>query len=146
VTSSSEEKIAKAVEMGAKGGANYKDEKWAKAFGKEAGLFDVIIDSAGGPGFANLVRLAASGGRIGLYGGTRGFWEGVSPQLIFYRQIDILGSTMGSDKDFANMLDFVNEHKIIPVVDSVFSFDEAPQAFERMEQGKQFGKIVLKIN
>lgn len=146
VTSSSEEKINEAMKMGAKGGANYREENWAKTFGKKAGAFDVIIDSAGGSGFANLVKLTAPGARIGLYGGTRGAWEGVSPQLVFYRQINILGSTMGSDNDFANMLSFVSEYEIFPVVDSVYPLDEAGKAFGRMDEGKQFGKIVLKIN
>lgn len=145
VTSSSPEKIAKSVEMGGKGGANYREEKWAKAFAKEVGLFDVIIDSAGGPGFGDLVRLAAPGGRIALYGGTRGNWEGVSPQLVFFRQLSIHGSTMGTDAEFGEMVAFVDKHKIVPVVDSVFDLAHGVDAVARMDAGKQFGKIVLTI-
>ncbi|MFT5197084.1 MAG: zinc-binding alcohol dehydrogenase/oxidoreductase [Cellvibrionaceae bacterium] len=145
VTSSSAEKIAKSIEMGGKGGANYRGEKWAKTFMKETGGFDVIIDSAGGKGFADLVKLTRPGGRIALYGGTRGNWAGVSPQMVFFRQLSILGSTMATDLEFAEMVEFVNQHKMVPVVDSVFPLADAAQAINRMDQGEQFGKIVLSI-
>ena len=145
VTSSSPEKIQAAVDLGAKGGANYTEENWSRSFGKETGGFDVIIDSAGGPGFADLVKLTRPGARIALYGGTRGNWQNVSPQLVFFRQIAIFGSTMGSDADFAAMLRFVNEHKIEPIIDSVFDLADGAAAIARMDQGLQFGKIVLRI-
>lgn len=145
VTSSSEEKIQKAVDLGAKGGINYGGEEWSKALGKETGGFDVIVDSAGGSGFSDLVKLTRPGARIGVYGGTHGPWHSVSPQLIFFRQIDIVGSTMGSDRDFADMIRFVNEHKIVPQVDSTYPLAEGNRAIQRMDQGKQFGKIILKI-
>ena len=143
VTSSSEEKIQTAVKMGAAGGANYREEKWSRAFGKETGGFDVIIDSAGGPDFANLVRLARPGARIGFYGGTRGNWQNISPAALFFGQVSIFGSTMGSDQEFNDMVAFVNEHKIVPVVDSTFPLAEGNKALAHMDQGLQFGKIVL---
>jgi len=143
VTSSSEEKIQKAVEMGAAGGANYREEKWSKAFGKETGGFDVIIDSAGGPDFANLVRLTRPGARIGFFGGTRGNWEKVSPPTLFFNQVSIFGSTMGNDQEFSDMVALVNEHKIVPVVDSVFPLADGNKALAHMDQGLQFGKIIL---
>lgn len=145
VTSGSPEKIEKAVALGAKGGANYREEGWAKKLKKETGGFDVIIDSAGGPGFGDLVKVTKPGARIGLYGGTRGNWENVAPPIVFFNQIDILGSTMGSDKDFADMVAFVNKHKIEPVVDATFSLADGNDAIARMNNGDQFGKIVLSI-
>ncbi len=145
VTSSSAEKIQAAVDLGAKGGANYTEDNWSKSFGKETGGFDVIIDSAGGDGFADLIKLTRPGARIALYGGTRGNWQNVSPQLIFFRQLAIFGSTMGSDEEFAQMVSFVNEHKIEPVIDSVFDLYDGAAAITRMDQGLQFGKIVLRI-
>lgn len=145
VTSGSDEKIQKAVEMGAKGGANYREEKWSRPFGKETGGFDVIIDSAGGSGFGDLVKLTRPGARIGFYGGTRGNWENVTPAIAFFNQIDILGSTMGSDQDFVDMVEFVNKHKIVPVVDSTYALADGNEAIQRMDQGLQFGKIVLTI-
>ena len=145
VTSSSAEKIGRAVALGAKGGANYTDERWAKPFGKETGGFDVIIDSAGGDGFGDLVSLCKPGGRIAMYGGTRGKMGNILPAHVFFKQIAILGSTMGSDADFAAMVAFVEQYQIVPVVDSVYALADGNAAIARMNDGKQFGKIVLKI-
>ncbi|GIV30967.1 MAG: putative zinc-type alcohol dehydrogenase-like protein YogA [Saprospiraceae bacterium] len=144
VTSGSEEKIQKALALGAKGGVNYNDDAWAKDLKKSVGSFDVIIDSAGGEGFSNLITLAAPAGRIGIYGGGQGLLGGLSPQLIFWRQLKIFGSTMGTPAEFANMLEFVSEHELRPVVDSVWEKTEYLGAFKRMEEAKQFGKIVLR--
>ncbi|MGB7301028.1 MAG: zinc-binding dehydrogenase [Burkholderiaceae bacterium] len=145
VTSGSEEKIDKAVALGASGGVSYRQDGWAKQIKKQSGGFDVIIDSAGGQGFADLVKVTRPGARIGLYGGTRGNWEGVSPPIVFFNQIDILGSTMGSDKDFADMVAFVNKHKIKPVIDANFLLADGNAALSRMDNGEQFGKITLTI-
>lgn len=146
VTSSSEEKIAQARELGAKGGVNYKSQDWGKQLKELAGGgFDVIIDSAGGEGFAQLVRLSNPGARIGNYGRTAGTIKELNPAEIFWKQISINGTTMGTAKDFADMVAFIKEKKIKPVVDKVFPLEEAEQAFRRMDEGKQFGKIVLKV-
>ncbi len=145
VTSGSDAKIKSAIGMGAKGGVNYKTEGWAKQLKEAAGSFDVIIDGAGGAGFADLTDLAGNAGRIVIYGGTRGNLEKVSPQRIFWKQLSILGSTMGSPSDFHNMLRFVNEHEIVPVIDEVFPFEEAQQAFAKMEAGTQVGKLVVEL-
>lgn len=141
VTSGSDEKIAQAIVLGAKGGYNYKDEAWYKNVESD---FDVIIDSAGGPSFQHLIKICKPGARIGFYGATLGKYQNLNPQLLFWRQISILGSTMGSDKDFRDMLAFVTKYKIRPIVDSVYSLEEGRKAIERMEAGTQFGKIVLK--
>jgi zinc-binding alcohol dehydrogenase/oxidoreductase len=145
VTSGSEEKISKAIELGAKGGANYKSADWHKELAKQAGGFDVIIDSAGGDGFTNLLKAANSGCRIAIYGGTRGKIQNISPQILFWKQISIFGTTMGNDDDFKAMLNFVNQHQITPIVDSIFDLKDGNTAFEIMDKGLQFGKIVLRV-
>ena len=145
VTSGSDEKLQKALEMGAKGVANYKTESWHKALAKESGGFDLIIDSAGGKGFANLAKLCRPAARIVFYGGTRGKIEGLSPQILFWRQVTVMGSTMGSDKDFEDMLAFVNTHKIKPVVDSVIDWNASNKAFEILKTSSQMGKVVLMV-
>jgi zinc-binding alcohol dehydrogenase/oxidoreductase len=145
VTSGAEWKIDKAMKMGAAGGVSYKDADW-KAFGKKTGGFDVIIDSAGGDGFSNLVKLANPGGRMCFYGGTRGKISSLNPQLIFWKQLSIFGSTMGTDEEFMDMVDFVDEHGIVPVIDSVYQLKNGNDAFMRMHKGLQFGKIVLKVS
>jgi len=146
VTSSNDEKIEKAIQMGAKAGANYKEENWTKTFSTDKINFDVIIDSGGGSNFNNLLQLLNFGGRLGFFGATAGNWSEVVPHLLFWKQISILGSTMGSDKDFKEMLEFVKLHRIKPIVDSVFSLEDGFKAFRKMERSAQFGKIVLSIN
>lgn len=145
VTSGSEDKLRAAQALGAKGGVNYRQEGWRKTLQAAAGLFDVMIDGAGGPGFAELLNVAAPGARIAIYGGTAGNLDGLSPQRLFWKQVSLLGSTMGSPSDFHNMLRFVAANGIVPVIDEVFPFAETPAAFAKMSDGKQFGKLVVEM-
>ncbi|MBC6990331.1 zinc-binding dehydrogenase [Hymenobacter sp. BT491] len=146
VTSSSAEKIASAQALGAKGGANYKDENWAATLSKQAGgPFDVIIDSAAGPGFGALLDAAAPGGRIVFYGATQGDIPQVAARKIFWKQLSVLGSTMGTEQDFADFVRLVQESKLVPVVDEVFALADGEAAMRRMDNGQQFGKLVLRI-
>ena len=127
VTSSSDDKIASAVALGAKGGFRYDREGWAAEVARAHAPFDVIIDSAGGPVFGSLVDLAAPGGRIAFYGATRGNVPDVALRKIFWRQISLLGTTMGSPSDWSAMTAFVESHKLKPVVSHVFPFERAPR-------------------
>jgi len=146
VTSSSPEKIARAKTLGAAGGVNYREAGWPSALSAAAGgLFDVILDSAGGEGFSQLIELTRPGGRIVFFGATTGNPPGLDLRKCFFRQITLLGTTMGSPADFAGMTAFVAQHKIVPVVDRVLPLADAEQAFRYMEAGAQFGKIVLGI-
>jgi D-arabinose 1-dehydrogenase-like Zn-dependent alcohol dehydrogenase len=104
----------------------------------------VVIDAAGGDGFALLPGMCNPGARIGFYGGTLGRVNGLALQPLFWKQISLLGSTMGSPKEFDDMLRFVATHRIIPVVDEVFDLEEGNSAMEKMKNGNQFGKLVLR--
>jgi NADPH:quinone reductase-like Zn-dependent oxidoreductase len=146
VTSGDDQKLAQAIAMGAKGGVNYKTENWDKELKKMSAGFDAIVDSSGGDTFAKLVDMAKPGGRIAMYGATLGAFNSGVPAKIFWKQLDILGSTMGNDDEFAEMLTFVNQHQIVPVVDSVFPMEQAQDALNKMAKGGQLGKIVLKIS
>jgi zinc-binding alcohol dehydrogenase/oxidoreductase len=146
VTSSSPEKIQQAVALGAKGGFNYTEKTWTAAALKAPGMFDLIVDSAGGEGFEGLVDVAAAGGRIVFFGATRGNPSGFALRKIFWRQLSLLGTTMGSPEDWAAMVEFVNTRKIKPVVSTLMPLEHADEAFALMERGGQFGKIVLKID
>ncbi|HJN13421.1 MAG TPA: zinc-binding dehydrogenase [Pirellulaceae bacterium] len=143
VTSSKPKKIERAVELGAKGGFDYTDEDWAKRLGKEAGAPNLIIDSAGGAGYRSLVNLAAPGGRIVNYGATAGPPEKLDLFKVFWKQLRLQGSTMGSPSDFAAMLKFVEEKQIVPIVDSVMPLADGDEALNRMQSSPQFGKYVL---
>lgn len=145
VTSGSPEKLARAAALGALGGANYRDADWADQLLKLAGgQFDVIIDSAGGDGFAKLIDLTAPGGRIAFFGATAGNPKLFEMRKGFFRQINILGTTMGSPADFAGMAAMTAAKRIVPVVDQVFPLAQAEAAMQRMAAGAQFGKIVLR--
>ena len=145
VTSSSDEKISRAVALGAKGGFHYDIEGWAAAATKAPGPFDVIVDSAGGTGFGDLLDVAAPGGRIVFFGATRGNAPDVALRKVFWKQLSLLGSTMGSPSDWAAMTEFVGRHRVRPVVSDVFPIARGPEAFSLMEKGGQFGKIVLRL-
>lgn len=146
VTSGAGFKIDKAMALGAAGGANYSEDGWDKDLKQRSGGFDVVIDSAGGDGFALLPGLCLPGARIGVYGGTRGKVNGLSPQILFWKQINILGSTMGTNREFGAMLKFVEKHRLAPVVDAVFPLGKGNEAMDHLRKKDQFGKVVLRIN
>ncbi|MBL9188660.1 MAG: zinc-binding dehydrogenase [Opitutaceae bacterium] len=143
VTSSAPDKIARAVELGAVGGFDYNDAGWVAAATKATGGFDVIVESAGGDGFSSLLDTAAPGGRIVFFGATRGNPSTLAMRKVFWRQLALLGTTMGSPADWAAMLAFVTQHRVRPVVSDTFSLSDAAAAFALMERGGQCGKIVV---
>ncbi|MBK8556211.1 MAG: zinc-binding dehydrogenase [Lewinellaceae bacterium] len=145
VTSGTDEKLDQARALGASGSANYRTEGWDKSLKQSAGGFNVIIDSAGGDGFSALPGLCLPGARIGIYGGSAGKITHLSPQILFWKQISLLGSTMGSNAEFRKMLQFVAQHQIHPVIDRVFPLEQGNEALAHLERGDQFGKVVLKI-
>jgi len=144
VTSSSKEKIDRAIALGASGGFNYNETQWTDEARKATRGFDVIIDSAAGPQFKNLLEVAAPGGRIIVFGRTAGDIGSIPPRLIFNKQLSIQGSLMGTRDEFLSMLDFIEKKGIKPVIDSTFPLGKIEEAFARMESKAQFGKIILK--
>ena len=143
VTSGSGEKIDQAKHLGAAAGVNYKAQDWAEQLKLMAHGFDIIIDSALGPGFAKFPDLCNPGGRIVIFGGTAGNIPPLDGRKIFWKQLQLLGTTMGTHDDFTEMLQFVNKNKLIPVIDEVFCLKDAQKAIEKMGKSSQFGKIVL---
>ena len=146
ITSSSEEKLKKGLALGATAGFNYKEKNWLEKIKKEAGGFDVIIDSAGGEQFPHLLDLALPGGKIVIFGRTAGDIPSFSPRMLFWKQLSIFGTSMGTEDEFLSMLDFIYKHRITPVIDKIFPLSAVNEAFARMEEGGQFGKIVLQIS
>jgi len=145
VTSGSDEKLAKAKTLGAAGGFNYKEADWIEKAKKEAGGFDIIIDSAGGDQFSKLIDLALPGGRIVNFGRTAGNIDGIVTKQLYWKQISILGTTMGTRDEFMSMIDFIESRNLKPIIDKTYPLDQIKEGFARMEQGAQFGKIVLQI-
>src|SRR5258708_22458370 len=123
VTSGSDEKIDKAIALGALGGVNYKNANWVESLRTLAGSFDVTVDGAAGEGMGDLLDLASPGGRLVFYGATRGNPSGLVARRIFWKKWDVLGSTMGSPEDFRSIITFGREHAIGPLEDKIFTFE-----------------------
>ncbi len=145
VTSSSPTKISQAIRLGATAGFNYRDSDWDQQLLEVAGPIDVIVDSAGGLGYDTLLKVAAAGGRIVNYGATAGPAKSVNLFHVFWKQLRLLGSTMGSPADFSAMLDFLNHHRMEPVIDRIIPLADVNEAIDRLGSSEQFGKLVLKI-
>lgn len=124
---------------------NYRDAEWTKQAKSTAGGFDLVIDSAGGGALNDLIKLMNPAGRIVFYGATLGKPANLDVHRMFWNQITLQGSTMANDEEFKQMLDFVNKHQIKPIIDSVTPFDDIIKAFEKMKEGKQFGKLVVQF-
>lgn len=148
VTSGSDAKLARARELGAAGGANYRTQDWAREIVAWCGGTgpDVVIDSVGGETFARAIDILRPGGRIANYGATTGPVKDFVLRSMFWKQITVLGTTMGSPREFEAMLKLYDSGGLHPVVDTIFALAEAAAAHRRMEEAGQFGKILLDIN
>ena len=145
VTSGHDAKIEAAKRLGAMGGVNHRRDDWVKSLIADIGSRpDVIVDGAGGETFNKALDALKPGGRLVSYGSTLGAAQQVEIRRVFWKQLNVLGSTMGSPSDFAAMLKLY-ESGLKPVIDKVFPLEQAGDAHIRMEAGDQFGKIVLKI-
>ncbi|KIK57696.1 hypothetical protein GYMLUDRAFT_45863 [Collybiopsis luxurians FD-317 M1] len=154
VTSGSQDKIDKAIKLGASGGTSYKNSNWPKEIHKlvmkntPAGfpaVLDAVIDSGGGEIMASVSSILKQGGRVVCYGMT------ANPKITFtmrevLRNQKLLGSTMGSKQDLRDATEFLSKHKIVPVVSNVFKgLESAEKGFEVLRSGEQFGKVVIEI-
>ena len=147
VTSSSDEKLGRAAELGAERGVNYVTGDVRAAVREWTGKrgVDLVVDNVGGPAWSLSLDVTVRGGRIVTCGATAGDDPPARIRRIFWKQVDILGSTMGNRRDFESMLRKLAEGALEPVVDSVFPLAEAGAALTRLESREQFGKIVLSI-
>lgn len=145
VSSSSDEKLERVKSMGAMGGFDYTQEDWIKRATAESGGFDLVIDSSGGDQFNKLLNLIKPGGRLVFFGATAGGPNRLDLFKIFWKQITMQGTSMGTDDEFEKMLGFVSEHKIFPVVDSVRPLADIVSAFDQMRDSQQLGKLVIQI-
>lgn len=145
VSSTSDAKIARAIELGAAAGVNVRTDGWAKQV-QALGPIDCIVDSVGGETINDLTSIVRPGGRIVVYGATLGHVPMFNMSKMFWKQIHLIGSTMGTPSDFEDMVQLVETARLVPTVDSVFPLADAERAFERMIAAEQFGKIVLRCN
>ncbi|ABG99671.1 probable alcohol dehydrogenase (plasmid) [Rhodococcus jostii RHA1] len=106
---------------------------------------DLVVDSVGGSVFGSALRALRPGGRVVTFGATTGADVPISLRDLFFRQIDIRGTSMGNAHDFRAMLEFVEHHKIRPVIDTVYPLAAAPEVFAAMDTAPGFGKTVFDI-
>jgi NADPH:quinone reductase-like Zn-dependent oxidoreductase len=147
VTSSSDEKLARARELGADATVNHADGD-VKAAVKEATAghgADVVIDHVGEATWRTSLDVAAREGRIAVCGATSGPNPPAALHRVWWKQLTILGSTMGTKADFEGAYELIASGRARPVVDEVVPLAEIRGAHERLEAGEQLGKIVLTI-
>jgi len=145
VTSSSDEKIDDAVKRGAAGGVNYTSDNWVKELKGMSGGADVSIDSIGGETFNDLVSLAKSASKIVSFGATRGPVNNLVMPRIFFKQMEIHGTTMGNPSEFEEMLALYAAHNLRPLIDHVYPLEDIEKASDKMDKGNVYGKIVISI-
>ncbi|CAM3156768.1 zinc-binding dehydrogenase [Filibacter tadaridae] len=143
VTSRSEEKRKKAIELGVDKAIDTNGD-WKKELADEE--IDLVIESVGRATFNRSLAILKKGGRIVVFGATTDDTVDLDLRAFFYGQYQLFGSTMGSREELRNMLAHIEKYKTRPVVDKVFELDEAIEAFKYVEDSKQFGKVALRIS
>ncbi len=145
VTSSSNDKLLRAKEFGADHAINYtKEDVAAAARDLTDGMgVDVIVDTTGAATLPSNLEAARRGGRMVHCGVTTGAEATINISALYWNQLSILGSTMGSQEDFRQLVDAVRTSRLRPIIDSVMPIERTRAAMGRMEKGEQFGKIVV---
>ena len=148
VTSSSNDKLSHAIRLGADHTFNYEKgdvTKWIQSETSGRGV-DVAIDAVGAATWPLDIACIRKGGRIVLCGVTTGAKAETDLRAVYWNQLNLMGSTMGSNEDFRQMLRAVTISRLKPVVDTVMPLEKAREAMERMETAGQFGKIALRVS
>jgi NADPH:quinone reductase-like Zn-dependent oxidoreductase len=147
VTSSSDEKLARARQLGADVTINHasEDVKAAVREATEGKGADIVVEHVGEATWKTSLDVVRPRGRVTVCGATTGPNPPAALHRIWWKQLDVLGSTMGTKADFEGAYELVASGRASPLVDEVFPLSEAAAAHERLEAGEQMGKIVLRI-
>lgn len=148
VTSSRDEKIAKANSLGAEHGINYTKADFVKEVRSLTGKrgVDVVVDCIGGETWIKSLASLAKGGRLVTCGAAAGAHSQTDVRRIFWNHLKIFGSTLGSREEFQHLLNFIETTQTKPIVDRVFPLGEAALAHQYTEERKPFGKVVLRMD
>ena len=147
VTTSSTEKLARCKALGALDGVDWRDPAWPDRIRELTGDgVDVALDSAGGDTWDPILRALRPGGTLVNFGDTAGEFSTIPVASVYWEQRSIHGSTMGSPREFATLLEHVALDPWRPVIDSTFPLERTDDAFRRLDDPARFGKIVLAIS
>ncbi len=144
ITSSSDEKLARAKSLGADQGINYRTTpEWDKEVLRLTnGGVNLVVENGGAKTFQQSLNALAIGGTMALLGRLTGITQGVNVQPLVYKAATLRGIYVGSRDDLAELAEFMTQHKLKPVIDQRVSFNDAPKAFEAIAAGP-FGKAVV---
>jgi zinc-binding alcohol dehydrogenase/oxidoreductase len=145
-TSSEDAKLERARELGADVAVNHESGDVVAAVKEAAGGVDVVVEHVGEATWTRSLQAARAAGRIAVCGATSGPNPPANLHRIFWKQLSILGSTMGTREDFAAVYELVASGRVRPIVDRAFPLEDAGAAHEYLEGGRQFGKVVLRIS
>jgi zinc-binding alcohol dehydrogenase/oxidoreductase len=146
VTSSSDDKLERARDLGADAVLNHDRDDVPKAVRElSGGGAHVVVEHVGEATWARTLQAVRTGGRIVVCGATSGPNPPAALHRIWWRELQVLGSTMGTEADFLGAFELVKSDRARPVIDSVFPLADAVAAHERVERGEQLGKVVLTI-
>jgi NADPH:quinone reductase-like Zn-dependent oxidoreductase len=148
VTSSSQAKIDRALELGADEGVNYAEEDVGRAVRSltaKRGV-DLVLDSAGGESLSTALRAVRKGGRIVVAGATAGVTSEIEVRRLFWNQLEVIGSTMGSDSDVSDMLRTVAGAGLRPLIERTYPLEDGAEALRALDAGEHFGKLVVEIS
>ncbi|MBI2796569.1 MAG: zinc-binding dehydrogenase [Gemmatimonadetes bacterium] len=147
VTSSSPDKLARAKALGAHDGLDYTTQEVGRAIRQATNKrgVDVVIDSVGEATWSQSLMALGKRGRLVTCGGTSGPMVQTDVRRLFWNQWSLLGSTMGSDAEFAAIVDEFRAGRLVPQVDSVHPLADGRAAYERLASGRQFGKVVIRV-
>jgi NADPH:quinone reductase-like Zn-dependent oxidoreductase len=145
VTSSSDDKLARARELGADECINHTREDWARVVWEKTGKrgVDVVLENVGAATWKGSLRALAKGGRLVTCGATSGPIGETDIRVVFWKQVSIIGSTMSSNAEFHDVMRELFRGRLRAIVDAVMPLREGVDAQRRLAEGKQFGKIVL---
>lgn len=145
VTSGNKEKRDSALKAGARSAFDYRDGNWIKEAKRDSNGFDIVIDSAGGDQVNDFIKVMKPAGKIIFYGATNGLPANIDLYRMFWNQIALQGTTMGSDSEFFDMVNYIAKHEIRPVIDSIRPFHDILSAFDAIKEPDSFGKLVVKF-
>jgi zinc-binding alcohol dehydrogenase/oxidoreductase len=146
VTSSSEEKLHRAQELGAVGGVSYRDPDWSAQLRHLVGDgLDAAIDSYGGPSWEGALQALRVGGTLVSFGDTSGPETTLTTAEVYWQWRRVIGTSMGSPREYRALLEHVKHAEWRPVIDSVFPLEELDRAADRLSDPGRFGKVVLRI-